>query len=63
MTKVYKNEISYSWQKQSPRGGLYQKMFFEISQKWQENTCAKVSFLKKLQVEPWNLHYKILEIC
>ena len=31
-------------QKQSPRGVLY-KVFLEISQSPQENTCARVSFL------------------
>ena len=30
------------------------KVFLEISQNSQENTCAKVSFLIKLQVEAWH---------
>ena len=30
-------------------GVLYEKMFLEILQNSQENTCAKVSFLIKLQ--------------
>ena len=31
------------------RGVLWKKMFLEISQNLQKNTCAKVSFLIKLQ--------------
>ena len=31
------------------RGVLYKKVFLQISQNSQENTCARVSFLKKLQ--------------
>ena len=31
------------------RGVLCEKMFLEISQNSQENTCARVSFLTKLQ--------------
>ena len=31
------------------RGVLYKKVFLEISQNSQGNTCAKVSFLIKLQ--------------
>ena len=30
-------------------GVLQEKMFSEISQNYQENTCARVSFLIKLQ--------------
>ena len=37
-------------QKQQPtRGVLSEKMFLKISQNSQENTCARVSFLIKLQ--------------
>ena len=32
------------------RGVLWKKVFLEISQNSQENTCARVSFLMKLQV-------------
>ena len=32
------------------RGALKEKVFLEISQNLQENTCARVSFLMKLQV-------------
>ena len=35
------------------RGVLWKKVFLEISQNSQENTCASVSFLIKLQV--WGL--------
>ena len=35
-------------QKQSS-GGVHQRLFLEISQNSQENTCARVSFLIKLQ--------------
>ena len=31
------------------RGVLCKKLFLEISQNLQENTCTRVSFLKKLQ--------------
>ena len=31
------------------RGVLYKKVFLEISQNSQENTCARISFLIKLQ--------------
>ena len=33
------------------RGALLKKVFLEISQNSQENTCARVSFLIKLQVD------------
>ena len=36
-------------QKQSSRGVLSKKVFLKISQNSQENTCARVSFLIKLQ--------------
>ena len=36
-------------QKQSPRGVSAKKVFLEISQNSQENTCARVSFLLKFQ--------------
>ena len=31
---------------------LCEKVFLEISQNWQENTCARVSYLIKLQAAP-----------
>ena len=31
------------------RGVLYEKVFLEISQNWQENTCARASFSINLQ--------------
>ena len=36
-------------QKQSSRGALCKNVFLEISQNSQENTCAIISFLIKLQ--------------
>ena len=36
------------------RGVLCKKVFLEISQNSQENTCARVSFLIKLQAETCN---------
>ena len=44
-----------SVQKQSSRGVLLKKMFFEISKNSQENACARVSFLIKLQAWGWQL--------
>ena len=45
------NSVAYlKMQKQSSRGVVYKKVFLEISQNSQENTCAEVSFLIKLQV-------------
>ena len=41
-------------QKQSSGGVLQKKVFLEISQNSQENTCARVSFLRKLQTEACN---------
>ena len=35
--------------KAAPRGVLLENVFLEISQNSQENTCAEVSFLIKLQ--------------
>ena len=32
----------------------FKKVFLEILQNWQENTCARVSFLMKLQVKANN---------
>ena len=34
------------------------KVFFKISQNSQENTCARVSFLIKLQAAPFTLLHK-----
>ena len=45
MTKCNFNKVA-----EAPAGGvLYKKVFLKISQKLQENTCARVSFLIKLQ--------------
>ena len=46
-------------------GVLYEKMFLEISQNSQENICARVSFLIKLQAEACNFIKKetLAEAC
>ena len=36
------------------RGVLCKKVFLEISQNSQENTCARVSFLKSCRPQAWN---------
>ena len=41
--------LLYLKQKQSSRGVLQEKLFLKISQNLQENTCARISFLIKLQ--------------
>ena len=41
--------LNFTFQKQLPRGVLQKKVFLEISQISQENTCARDSFLMKLQ--------------
>ena len=45
-------------QKQSPRGVLLKNVFLEVSQNSQENTCARVVFLIKLQVGAMKLCLK-----
>ena len=45
-------------QKQSPRRVLSKKVLLEISQSSQENTCARVSFLIKLQASDLQLYLK-----
>ena len=42
------------FQKQLPGGVLWEKVFLEISQNSQENTCARLSFLIKLHAEACN---------
>ena len=44
----------FKMQKQSSRGALGKKVFLEIPQNSQENTCARVSFLIKLQALDFN---------
>ena len=46
---IFWSTDDYSIKKQSPRGVLWKKVFLEISQNSQENTCARASFLIKLQ--------------
>ena len=44
------------------RGVLWKKVFLEISHNSRENTCARVSFLIKLQV--WGFFYEfIYKLC
>ena len=44
------NILEYRFSPEAATGGVLQsKVFIEISQNSQENTCAKVSFLIKLQ--------------
>ena len=50
-TKITVSKVPlFSYQKQPTRGVLCKKVFLEISQNSQENTCARVFFLIKLQV-------------
>ena len=51
-------DTTYYVQKQSSRGVLWKKMFVEISQNSWENTCARVSFLIKLQTLGLKLYLK-----
>ena len=44
-------EIGDNVSEAAARGVLLKKMFLEISQNSQENTCARVSFLIKLQAK------------
>ena len=47
---IYWNYLfSYSLYRSSHQGFLWKKMFLEISQNSQENTCGRVSFVIKLQ--------------
>ena len=39
------------------------KVFLEISQNWQENTCARFSFLIKLQAGETLAHVSSCEFC
>ena len=43
-------------QKQSSEDAVLKKVFLEISQNSQESTCARVSFLIKLQTWGLQLH-------
>ena len=47
-----KNEVTET----ATGGVLQEKVFLEISQNSQENTCARVSFLIKLQASGWQLY-------
>ena len=49
------NAVSQQEQKQSTGGVLQKNMFLKVSQNSQENTCARVSFLIKLQAWPATL--------
>ena len=43
------NNVTYAWSEAATGGVLLKKVFLEISQNSQENTCARDSFLIKLQ--------------
>ena len=45
------------------RGVLWKKVFLEISQNSQENTCVKVSFLIKLQASEIRAQVFYCEFC
>ena len=45
-------------QNQPSRGVSVKKVFLEVLQNSQENTCARVSFLIKLQVSGLQLYFK-----
>ena len=61
-----KNEQNKEWNhvldfsEATTRGVLFRMVFLEISQNSQENTCARVSFLIKLQTRPATLLKKRL---
>ena len=54
---IVNNSFYISLQKQSCGGVLYKKAFLEISQNSQENTCARVSFLVKLQASSLQFYF------
>ena len=47
--RFIKQKIPFHWSETATGGVLCKKMFLENSQISQENTCARVSFLIKLQ--------------
>ena len=49
---------SYPFSEAATGGVLQKKVFLEISQNSQENTCASVSFLIKLQISGLQLYWK-----
>ena len=49
-----KNLYVASFSEAATRGVLYKKVFLEFSQSSQENTCARASFLIKLQAKAFN---------
>ena len=55
-----KNNERLTFQKAeaATRGVLYKKVFLEMSQNSQENICARVSFLIKLQAPACNFFKK-----
>ena len=46
------------WFSRSSRWSFIKKVFWEISKNFQESTCARVSFLTKLDVVDLQLHLK-----
>ena len=52
---VFSFKIGLTEQSETATGGvLYEKVFIEISQNSQENTCTRVSFIIKLQASACN---------
>ena len=59
-TKKYYHEKNFPYyfsRETATRGVLLEKVFREISQNSQENTCARVSFLIKLQAASKNTFF------
>ena len=54
----YNFDLENTTGRSSHRTCSVQKVFSKISQNWQENTCAWVSFLIKLQVSVMQLYLK-----
>ena len=47
--KIYLNDLNKQDLKAATRGRLCEKVFLEISQNLQENSCVRISFFMKLQ--------------
>ena len=56
---IQRSTVVHCYQAEAATGGvLLRKVFLKISEKLQENTCARVSFLIKLQVSGLQLYLK-----
>ena len=55
---VLEKAMSDEWFSRSSRWSFIKKVFWEISKNSQESTCARVSFLTKLDVVDLQLHLK-----